>query len=290
MSVLVTGAKGGFGRILAQWLRQQANETFWLTDIAEDSDELYIQCDMGNAAAIRAMIRRVRPQRIFHLAGSFSNSYDLDYQINALSARHLCETLMAEHSAARLILIGSAAEYGLILPDENPVREDHVLQPVSVYGLTKAIQTHFATYYAQLYDVNVVVARLFNLNAPGLSERLFIGRVEQLIDRFKRKEIDVIELGNLESQRDYIKIEDALPQLLLIADKGKKGDVYHVASGRPVRMRDLLAEMLASANLDMSVVCEDKSIERKIGYDIPIIYADMSKTTGLTRKPEETSL
>jgi len=290
MSVLLTGAKGGFGRILAQWLQQQANETVWLTDIADDSDEFYIQCDMGNAAAIRALIKRVRPRRIFHLAGSFSNVYDVDYQVNALSARHLCETLIAEHSDARLILIGSAAEYGFILPHENPVREDHLLQPVSVYGLTKAIQTHFATYYAQLHAVNVVVARLFNLYAPGLSGRLFIGRVERLIARFERKEIDVIELGNLESQRDYVKIGDAISQLLLIADKGKTGDVYHVASGEPVRMRDLLAEMLASANLDMSVVREEKSINRGIGYDIPIIYADMGKTTGLTRNLEETSL
>jgi nucleoside-diphosphate-sugar epimerase len=290
MSVLVTGAKGGFGRILAQWLQQQANETVWLTDITDETHERYIQCDMGNADSIHALIKRIRPQRIFHLAGSFSNVYDLDYRVNALSARHLCETLLAEHSDARLILIGSAAEYGLILAHENPVREDHVLQPISVYGLTKAIQTHFATYYAQRYAVNVVVARLFNLNAPGLSERLFIGRVEQLIARFKRKEIDVIELGSLESQRDYLKSEDAISQLLLIADKGRTGEVYHVASGQPVRMRDLLAGMLLSANLDMSVVREEKSIDRKIGYDIPIIYADVGKTTGLTRSLEGTSL
>jgi len=289
MSVLLTGAKGGFGRILAQWLQQHANESVWLTDIKDEADEFYIQCDMGNADAIHALIKRVRPQRIFHLAGSFSNVYDMDYQINALSARHFCETLIAEHSDARLVLIGSAAEYGFIHPRENPVREDHVLRPVSVYGLTKAIQTHFATYYAQRHAINVVVARLFNLNAPGLSERLFVGRVEQLIARFKRKEIDVIELGNLESQRDYLKIGDAISQLLLIADKGERGEVYHMASGQPVRMRDLLAEMLAAANLDMSVVREEKSNDRKIGYDIPIIYAEMKKTNGLVGGLEETS-
>jgi GDP-4-dehydro-6-deoxy-D-mannose reductase len=287
---MVTGANGGFGRILVQWLRQHANEPIWHTDIADKDDELYIKCDMGNADAIRTLIKQVRPRRIFHLAGSFSNSYDVDYQVNALSARHLCETLKAECIETRLILIGSAAEYGHVLPHENPVREDHVLQPVSIYGLTKAIQTHFATYYAQHHAVNVVVARLFNLHAPGLSERLFIGRVEQLIARFKREEINVIEVGNLESQRDYLKIGDAISQLLLIADKGKAGEVYHMASGRPVRMRDLLADMLAEAHLNMSVVREGQPADGKISYDIPIIYADMSKTNGLTGSLEETSL
>jgi nucleoside-diphosphate-sugar epimerase len=288
MSFLVTGAKGGFGRILAQWLQQQANEPVWLTDIADETHEFYIKCDMGNADAIRALIKRVQPQRIFHLAGSFSNLYDLDYQINALSARHLCETLITEHCDARLILIGSAAEYGFVRPNENPVREDHVLQPVSIYGITKAMQTLFAVFYAQRYSIDVVVARLFNLNAPGLSERLFVGRMEQLIAQFKRKQIKHIEVGNLESQRDYIGIEEAIPQLLLIAEKGKAGEVYHVGSGQPVQIRGLLTEMLTASGLDMSVVREKRLTEGKIGNDIPIIYADMNKTKGLTGSPEET--
>jgi nucleoside-diphosphate-sugar epimerase len=290
MSILVTGANGGLGRLLVQWLRQRASEPVWHTDIVDKDDDLYLKCDMRDADAIRALIKQVRPQRIFHFAGCFSNSYDVDYPVNALSARHICETLLIEHSATRLILIGSAAEYGVVQPHENPVREDHILQPVSVYGLTKAFQTHFATYYAQCHAVNVVVARPFTLNAPGLSEKLFIGRVEQQIARMKRGEISVIEVGNMESQRDYIKIGDAISQLLLIADKGSVGEVYHVASGRPVRMRDLLADMLAEAHLDMSVVREGQSTGGKVGYDIPIIYADMSKTNGLADRREETNL
>ena len=289
MSILVTGANGGFGRHLVQWLRQHANEPVWHTDMAGNDDDLYLPCDMGDADAIRDLIKQVRPQRIFHLAGSFANTYDVDYPVNALSARHICEMLLAERLETRLILIGSAAEYGVVLPHENPLREDHVLQPVSVYGLTKSFQTHFAAYYAQGHLVDVVVARLFNLIAPGLSERLFVGRVEQLIARLLRGEIDVIEVGNLESQRDYLTIDDAISQLLLIADKGRAGEVYHVASGRPVRMRDLLVDMLAEAHLDMSVVREGQSVSGKVGYDIPIIYADMSKTYGLADSREETT-
>jgi len=290
MSILVTGANGGFGRLLVQWLRQHANKPVWHTDLAGNEGELYLPCNMGNADAIRNLIKQVRPRQIFHLAGSFSNSYDVDYPVNALSARHICETLLAERSETRLILIGSAAEYGVVLPHENPVREDHTLQPISVYGLTKAFQTHFATYYAQCHALNVVVARLFNLNASGLSERLFVGRVEQQIARLLRGEIDVIEVGNLESQRDYITIGDAISHLLLVADKGRAGEVYHVASGRPVRMGDLLADMLAKAHLDMSVVREGQSAGGKVGYDIPIIYADMSKTYGLAGSLEEPTL
>ena len=281
MSTLVTGANGGFGRLLVQWLRQHSSEPVWQSDIADSGGDRYLQCDMGDECSIRSLIKQVCPQRIFHLAGSFANSYDLDYPVNALSARHICETLREERSEARLILIGSAAEYGVVHPRENPVREDHVLQPVSVYGLTKALQTHFATYYAQCHAVNVVVARLFNLLAPGLSERLFVGRVEREIARFQRGEIKVIEVGNLESQRDYLAIGDAVSLLALIADKGKAGEIYHMASGHPVRMRDLLADMLAEAHLDMSVVREGQAAGGKVGYDIPIIYADMTKTNGL---------
>ncbi len=286
MSVLVTGANGGLGRSLCQQLQQQAHEPVWLTDIVGKPGECFIHCDMRDAAAIGALIRRVRPQRIFHLAGSFSESFDTDYPVNALSARRLCQALLDEQLDARLVLVGSAAEYGIVLPQENPVREDRVLRPVSIYGLTKAVQTHFATYFSQHFALNVVVARLFNLNGPGLSERLFVGRVEQQIARFKRKEIKSIELGNLESQRDYIAIEDAVSQLLLIADRGERGEIYHVASGRPVRMRDVLSDMLAAADLDMSIVRDQPTIPGKSGYDIPVIFADMKKTTRLMRQPK----
>jgi GDP-4-dehydro-6-deoxy-D-mannose reductase len=127
-----------------------------------------------------------------------------------------------------------------------------------------------------------VVARLFNLIAPGLSERLFVGRVERLLARYRNGEIDRIELGNLEAERDYIGTGEAVAQLRAVAARGTAGSVYHVASGKPVRIRDLLHGMLATAGVPPEAVAEAKSgAGGRTGYDVPVIYADMRRTRAL---------
>ena len=278
MNILVTGSMGGFGRFFAGWALQHFTEDVMLTGRTHMIRECYVQCDLERPEEIRSLITRVRPQLIFHLAGSFANDYARDFAINTQSAKHIFDALLAEVIPARVVLFGSAAEYGVVAPEENPVCEDRVLRPVSVYGLTKAYQTQLAYFYAHHYGVDVVVARIFNLLMSGLSERLFVGRVERMIERFKKGEIDTIEVGNLESKRDYVTGNESIRLIELIANYGQPGEVYHVGSGRPIRMRDLLDRMLREASLDWSAVSVAERGGNRVGYDVPLIYADMSKT------------
>lgn len=282
MTLLITGATGGFGRIFSAWTKRHAKEDIILTGRADIGGDGYVQCDMRRPEEIRALIERVRPRLIFHLAGSFLSDYEQDHAVNAGSAKAIFDALLTWGCATRVVLFSSAAEYGVVSPEENPIREDHVLRPVSIYGLTKAFQTQLAYYYAHAHGLDVVVARLFNLRVPGLSERLFVGRVEQSIARLKRGEIDAIEVGNLEGVRDYVTGEEAIRQTNLIALRGRPGEVYHIGSGVPTKVRDLLDTMLHAAGLDWSVVRMEKHIETRTGYDVPAIYADMSKTRALS--------
>src|SRR4029077_17040547 len=123
---------------------------------------------------------------------------------------------------SRIVVIGSAAEYGFVRPEGNPLSEARATRPVTVYGLTKAFQTVIAAYYAARHEVDIVVARCFNLLAPGLGEHLFPGRAERLIARFKRKEIATLEFGSLASARDYVEGDIAVNQLLSIAERGMR--------------------------------------------------------------------
>jgi nucleoside-diphosphate-sugar epimerase len=238
-------------------------------------------CDVADAAAVLALVGATMPDRIFHLAGNLSSDFEQSRAVNADGARFLCEAILLRGLRSRLIVIGSASEYGLVAPAENPVSEARALRPVSVYGVTKAFQTQIAALYAARHAVDVVVARPFNFLASGLSEHLFLGRAERLIAQFQRGEIASLEFGNLSSARDYVDSELALDQLLLIADKGVKGEVYHVASGRPVVMRELLARLLREASIDPGVVREAPERPTRMGTDVPMIYADLTKTRAL---------
>lgn len=282
MTILITGSTGGFGRLFSKWTESNVAEEVVLTGRAPLSLKGYISCNLERREEIRTLITQVQPRLVFHLAGSFANNYEQDYVVNVDSARFIFDYLMAEGLSTRVVLIGSAAEYGIVAPEENPIHEDHILRPVSVYGMTKAWQTQLAYYYAHNHNLDVVVARIFNLLASGLSTRLFVGRVEHMINQIKQGKIDKIELGNLDSVRDYITADKAIRQINVIAKHGRSGEVYHVGSGQPQRMRDLLDRMLHEAGLNWSVVHSRLGDGARIGFDVPAIYADMNKTNNLT--------
>jgi GDP-4-dehydro-6-deoxy-D-mannose reductase len=285
MTVLVTGATGALGRVLAARVSAHSCEAVVASSRTAAASGDHAACDLTDRDAVRALVRRVRPALVYHLAGSYSNRYDADYAINAQAAMHLLDAILEERLAARVVVIGSAAEYGPIRPQENPVCEDHVLRPVSVYGLTKAFQTQIASLYAHR-GADVVVARMFNLLAPGMSEHLFVGRIERLIAEYRAGDIATIDVGRLDHQRDYVTAEDAAAQIELIARNGRRGEVYHVASGRPVVMRDLLHRMLAEAGIARSDVRENAAAGVRTGYDAPLVYADMQRTRSLAQLQE----
>lgn len=278
--VLLTGSTGALGRAIACRLRASPGDFAIFAPGRGESDDAL---DLRDATQIRRAVERARPDLILHLAATFSNDFDEAYAVNVAATRHLLEAVEASGSPTRVVLIGSAAEYGAVAADENPISEDHVLRPVSVYGITKAWQTELAYFHASR-GTDVVVARIFNLTGPHLSERLFVGRLHRQIDELRRDERTQIEVGPLSAVRDYLPIDEAVTQLLAIAEYGEAGRVYHVASGRPVTMRDLLVRELAVHGLHESIVVEGASLTNRRGYDVPSIYADIARTIALLKK------
>ena len=267
------------GSITARWLAAHSSDEIWRTGRRKLADADYIACDLTDPDEVRSLAA-VRPSRVFHLAGAASGEYEADYAINVLAARNLIEALIAEGVKATVVLIGSAAEYGMVTADENPIREDHALRPVSVYGKTKALQTELGIKYGTSGRMRVVVARMFNVIAPGLPERLFVGSVERQIKAVLRGESQEIIVGNLEARRDYVGMGEAMEQLVAIAERGVSGEVYHVGSGTSTTMGALLDRMLSEAGLDRSAVRINPTAPRP-EHDVPVIYADMSKTRAL---------
>lgn len=281
-AVLVTGATGALGQAVIARLRKDGNYRIVATSRHRD-DETGVQLDLRNPELISALINRAVPNLILHLAATFSPDFDEAYAVNVDATRRLLDAVQESGSRMRVLLVGSAAEYGAVRPEENPIREDHVLNPVSIYGLSKAWQTQLAGLYSSR-GVDVVVARVFNLDGPGLTERLFIGRLQKQINEVLAGRKSVIEIGSLSATRDYLTTAEAADQILSIAEHAESGRVYHVASGIPVTMRDVLVHYLAINKLDISIVRESSELTRRTGYDVPVIYADTTNTRQLMNR------
>ncbi len=272
--VLLTGATGALGAAVTSWLQEQGD--YQITATSRHNPESDSRLDVCDFSALEKKVITTKPDLIIHLAATFDHDFDHAYSVNVASSRVLLETVKQQQLSSRVILIGSAAEYGVIRPEENPVKENHVLNPVSVYGMTKAWQTQLASLFAA-NGVDVVVARVFNLYGDNLSERLFIGRLQKQIDAVVAGKQTSIELGSLQASRDYLSTQDAARQLGLVIEHGVSGEVYHIASGQPVTMREMLLRYLKKNKLDSSLVREAHENTNRKGYDVPVIYADVSK-------------
>jgi len=280
MKTLVTGAAGFLGSALVERLKLEPQQELHITDLRPAPGGIFHCCDLSDPAAARELLRTVGPQRIYHLAGTFTNEYAADFRSNVDSTRHLLEAVRQGGGSVRVLLIGSAAEYGCVRAGDNPLPEEQPLAPVSLYGWTKACQTLLMQYYHRVHALDVVMARLFNLTGKGVSNRLFVGRLAEQVEQLLAGRIKEITVGSLDAVRDYLPVEEAARQIERVMISGLSGQVYHVASGIPVRMRDLMGQLLQARGLSRDCVREaPRPTYDKL--DPPVVYADVSKTSHL---------
>ena len=282
MNILVTGASGFVGRHLLAYLKNHSdNNCTGLARTSSDDDNC-LACELVDRAQIDNIIKRLKPELIFHTAGSFSNHFETDLENNVVCTKNILESVKECSPASRIVLMGSAAEYGEIKNDENPVTEDHPLNPISIYGWSKAAQTQLAHLYSKTYGLDIVIARTFNLMGKGMSDSLFIGRIEKQIQAIRSGESQHISVGNLDAERDYIDINEACALYYKIARKGKSGEIYNVGSGKATCMRDLLKDLLQQEGLDFSIVDENSQGKNTPHAEVSIIYANIDKIKKLT--------
>jgi len=281
VSILVTGASGFVGRHLLAHLRSCSDlRCTGLTRNPSDDDGTIV-CDLNNKDQIDKVIKELQPSIIFHVAGSFSNNFETDFQNNVVSSKNIFESIRQSQPKARIVLMGSAAEYGEIKSNENPVTEEQPLNPISIYGWSKAAQTQLANLYFKTYGLDIVIARTFNLIGKGMSDKLFVGRIEKQIDAVLAGKEKNITVGNLDAKRDYIDIDKACALYYKIAQKGKAGETYNVGSGTAISMRELLKKLLEQANLGYSIIIENEQTKKTPHSEVSIIYSNTTKTDNL---------
>jgi nucleoside-diphosphate-sugar epimerase len=277
MIVLILGSLGFTGRNLCDYLMKKQGVRAIGVDNPTDGNRVDHVCDLRDQGAVDKLLRAVKPDQIYNVAGTITNNYNDCYDSNVIITKNLLDVMVSMESKGRLLLVGSAAEYGLVSFDDLPIKETQPPNPVSMYGMTKVYQSVLMKTYRMLYNLDVVMVRPFNLIGEGISENLFPGRLQRSIEDLKAGRIERIKTGSLSARRDYISINDALWNYQLVMNAGIPGEVYNIGSGKSILLRDLLKDILKEQGLDMSVV-EETPVLEKSKLDVP------DKLEGLGKK------
>jgi len=292
MRVLVTGARGFVGRYLCDLLlarRHNVWGTFLQDDCAPVASGLHlIKCDLRNFSDVRKAVEQVQPQHVYHLAAlsSVRNSFDdarSVYEANFWGALHLLEAVRAHQPSARVLLVGSAHEYGKVTRAKLPITEQHPLAPDTPYGVSKAAADLLGSQFFQSYNINVIRARPFNHTGPGQSAHFVcsdFARQFAAIDLGRAQPI--LRVGNVGMARDFSDVRDIVRAYELLLTKGVSGEAYNVGSGRAVPLSRILAILESLTSHAVRINVERKRVR---SGESDVVYGSnrkLKKATGWT--------
>jgi len=276
--VLVTGAGGFCGRHLVRHLAESGVEVHTVGPAA--SSRNHHHADRFDAAALQLAVERSRPTHVVHLAGVSSGSdVPAYYAANTWYAAALFQALESAGADSPVLLMGTSAEYGVVTPEQLPITEETVAHPCSHYGISKLAQTQMALAVAAGGRA-VVVVRPFNVIGPGMPEH---GAVQsfarQVADIIRKRREPVVHVGNLESSRDLVSVDDVVAACWrLIRTPGAYGQVINICTGNETTMSAVLAMLIAEAGVPIEVRIEPGRVKR---VDVPRHYGTNDKLRAL---------
>ena len=297
--VLITGITGFVGSHLAEHLLGQPGlDVFGMRrwrSRTEHIDHLsrkisIVECDLRDQVSVTRAVAQVRPEKIFHLAAqSFVptswHAPEESLHTNVLGTLHLFEAVRQAGLDPWIQVAGSSEEYGMVRPDEVPIREENPLRPLSPYGVSKVGADMLGYQYHQSFGMKIVRTRAFNHTGPRRGD-VFVESnfAKQIVDIEKGRQEPVIRVGNLDARRDYTDVRDIVRAYRLSLEKCEPGEVYNICSGRSWVIREVLDLLLARSKVKVRV---EPDPARMRPSDVQILEGDFSKFRGATGwKPE----
>jgi UDP-glucose 4-epimerase len=238
--VLVTGATGMIGANLMHHLVGLGNRPWAFARAGSDmmrlepirDDIAIVAGDLCDGASVAAAIRGIDPEVVFHLASSYFNPPTLSaaqhFDTNVMGTLHLLEALR-DRKGVRVVFAGSAAIYR----GGSRLSETDAMEPMSVFGASKAAGTILGRTYARLYGVEFIELRIFSSFGPWERARRLIPYVI-----LRALAGEPVEIGDGAQQRDFVYVSDTLAALVEAAVRPlEAGLVINISSGvgSPIR-------------------------------------------------------
>ncbi len=278
---LVTGGSGFIGRHLISLLVEQG---YQVTTTRESARELIPPlpmdlpihaCDILETEDTFSVMLEAEPDVVFHLAG-LARGDDLGrlLAVNVLGTESVLHAASRLRTPPRVVLPGSAAEYGLLL-DGRPVDERAELRPLSAYGLSKAAQSLLGQSTARRNQVPVVIGRVFNVIGPGEPTAMIGGSIAAQIAACEAgKQPPVIRVGNMTPTRDFVDVRDIVRALLMLSIHGQSGEIYNICSGKGRQIEDVVRQMVSLSTLEIELL---RDPDRQRPSDVPCSIGDPSR-------------
>ena len=175
----------------------------------------------------------------------------------------------------RVLVVGSAEEYGQVAADGPPIDEDTPFRPLSAYATSKIVPDLLGLQYYLTHQLYVVRVRPFNHIGPRQRSGFVTTDLARQIAAAELKlQPPVIEVGNLAARRDFSDVRDVIRAYVLAITQGEAGQVYNVGSGRSHSIQEVLDSLLALSRVPIEV---RQDPQRMRPSDVPDMVCNASR-------------
>ena len=252
MNVLVTGASGFTGHYLIKHLLSSYKGALPIWGISRSAPKIshsgctYIRADLSQREQVETVIKKVSPDAVIHLAGLNHGTLVELLQANVINTEHLLKAVQEERPDARVLVIGSSAEYGY--GGEKPITENEPLRPISSYGISKVSEDLLAIQYYNACNLGVAVARPFNLIGPYQSDSFICGKLIRHAAEIRDGKREAFDLASIDARRDFIDVRDVVDAYWRLLshenfEKRVAGRAFNIGSGRSYAISEVIQEI-----------------------------------------------
>jgi UDP-glucose 4-epimerase len=240
MKVLIIGSEGFIGKHLHRYMKDQGHEVWGADVVTRYADqEKYFLVDASNSD-FSSVFRHCQYDLCVNCSGAASVPESLknpvrDYFLNTVNVFKLLDAIRNEQSHCRFINLSSAAVYGN--PDQLPVSEAAIPNPLSPYGIHKLQSEQICREFYEFHKIPTCSLRIFSVYGPGLQKQLFWDLMKKA-----RSGKSFSLFGTGRESRDFIFVSDLVRVIELVNEHSAfEADVINVANGEEVFIQDAVS-------------------------------------------------
>jgi GDPmannose 4,6-dehydratase len=262
MRALITGATGQDGSYLAELLLEKGYEVYGLIrrSSSEKNDRVkhlvgrmnFVEGDLTDQSSLDSAVQAILPDEVYNLAAqSFVaaswNQPVLTADVTGLGVLRILEAIRRHQPAAKFLQASSSEMFGKVR--EIPQTEQTPFHPRSPYGVAKVFGHHITVNYRESYGLMACCCIGFNHESPRRGTEFVTRKVTQQVARIKLGLASKLQMGNLDSQRDWGFAGDYVKAMWLMLQQPSADD-YILATGTTHSVRELVEVAFSFVGLD----------------------------------------
>ena len=278
---IITGVTGQDGSYLSEFLLEKGYEVYGLIrrssvdyreriDHLENNPSFHLKyADLSDSISLVKVIKEVMPDEIYNLAAQSHVQVSFDVpeytaDIDAVGVLRILEAvrICGLEKTCRIYQASTSELFGKV--EEIPQKETTPFHPYSPYAVAKQYAFWIIKEYREAYDMFAVNGILFNHESERRGENFVTRKITLAAGRIAEGLQDHLELGNMNSLRDWGYAKDYVECMWLMLQADKPED-YVIATGEQHTVRDFTEKAFKANGIDINWVGE--GLDEK-GYDV----------------------